>query len=63
MNRWSIRLDSGDLAFLSRQARKMLDEAGFPNAKIFASGDLDEEVIWDLKARGAAINVWGVGTR
>ena len=44
-------------------ARKMLDEAGFPNAKIFASGDLDEEVIWDLKAQGAAINVWGVGTR
>lgn len=58
-----IRLDSGDLAFLSRQARKMLDEAGFENAKIFASGDLDEEVIWDLKAQGAAIDVWGVGTR
>ena len=58
-----IRLDSGDLAFLSRQARRMLDEAGFPNAKIFASGDLDEEVIWDLKAQGAAIDVWGVGTR
>ena len=58
-----IRLDSGDLAFLSRQARTMLDEAGFPNAKIFASGDLDEEVIWDLKAQGAAIDVWGVGTR
>ena len=57
-----IRLDSGDLAFLSRQARKMPDEAGFPNAKIFASGDLDEEVIWDLKAQGAAISVWGVGT-
>lgn len=58
-----IRLDSGDLAFLSRQARRMLDEAGFPKAKIFASGDLDEEVIWDLKAQGAAIDVWGVGTR
>ena len=58
-----IRLDSGDLAFLSRQARVMLDDAGFPNAKIFASGDLDEEVIWDLKAQGAAIDVWGVGTR
>lgn len=58
-----IRLDSGDLAFLSRQARIMLDEAGFPKAKIFASGDLDEEVIWDLKAQGAAIDVWGVGTR
>ena len=58
-----IRLDSGDLAYLSRTARKMLDEAGFPNARIFASGDLDEEVIWDLKAQGAAIDVWGVGTR
>ena len=58
-----IRLDSGDLAFLSRQARRMLDEAGFPNAKICASGDLDEEVIWDLKAQGAAIDVWGVGTK
>ena len=58
-----IRLDSGDLAFLSRQARKMLDEAGFPNVKIVASGDLDENVIWDLKAQGAAIDVWGVGTK
>lgn len=58
-----IRLDSGDLSYLSRTARKMLDDAGFPNARIFASGDLDEEVIWDLKAQGAAIDVWGVGTR
>lgn len=58
-----IRLDSGDLAFLSREARRMLDEAGFPNAKIVASGDLDEEVIWDLKAQGACIDVWGVGTK
>lgn len=58
-----IRLDSGDLAFLSREARRMLDEAGFPDAKIVASGDLDEEVIWDLKAQGACIDVWGVGTR
>ena len=58
-----IRLDSGDLSFLSRQARRMLDEAGFPNAKICASGDLDEEVIWDLKAQGAAIDIWGVGTK
>ena len=58
-----IRLDSGDLAFLSRQARRMLDEAGFPDAKICASGDLDEEVIWDLKAQGAAIDIWGVGTK
>lgn len=58
-----IRLDSGDLAFLSRQARRMLDEAGFQSAKICASGDLDEEVIWDLKAQGAAIDIWGVGTK
>ena len=58
-----IRLDSGDLAFLSRQARRMLDDAGFPNAKICASGDLDEETIWDLKAQGAAIDIWGVGTK
>ena len=58
-----IRLDSGDLAYLSRQARKMLDAAGFTKARIYASGDLDEKVIWDLKAQGAAIDVWGVGTR
>lgn len=57
-----IRLDSGDLAYLSKEARKMLDAAGFPNAKIVASSDLDEEVIWDLKAQGAAIDIWGVGT-
>ncbi len=58
-----IRLDSGDLAYLSRTARKMLDDAGFPKAKICASGDLDEEVIWDLKAQGACIDIWGVGTK
>ena len=58
-----IRLDSGDLAYLSKQARRMLDEAGFPNAKIFASSDLDEEVIYSLKNEGAKIDVWGVGTR
>lgn len=58
-----IRLDSGDLAYLSRECRRMMDEAGFSNAKVFASGDLDEELIWDLKAQGAAIDVWGVGTR
>ena len=57
-----IRLDSGDLAYLSKKARKMLDEAGFPNAKIVASSDLDEETIWHMKAQGAAIDVWGVGT-
>ncbi len=58
-----IRLDSGDMAYLSRKSREMLDAAGFPDAKICASGDLDEEVIWDLKAQGACIDIWGVGTR
>lgn len=58
-----IRLDSGDMAYLSRKSREMLDAAGFPNAKICASGDLDEEVIWDLKAQGACIDIWGVGTK
>ncbi|MGI6003831.1 MAG: nicotinate phosphoribosyltransferase [Christensenellales bacterium] len=58
-----IRLDSGDLAYLSKQARLMMDDAGFPNAQICASGDLDETVIWDLRAQGAAIDSWGVGTK
>ncbi|MBE5817105.1 MAG: nicotinate phosphoribosyltransferase [Clostridiales bacterium] len=57
-----IRLDSGDLAYLSKEARKMLDNAGFPNVKIVASNDLDEDTIWDLKAQGAKIDTWGVGT-
>lgn len=58
-----IRLDSGDLAYLSREARKMLDEAGFPDTVICASGDLDENLIRDLKLQGACINTWGVGTK
>lgn len=58
-----IRLDSGDMAFLSKEARKMLDEAGFPDAKIFASSDLDEYTIMHLKAQGAKIDSWGVGTK
>lgn len=58
-----IRLDSGDLAYLSREARKMLDQAGFPNTIICASGDLDENLIRDLKLQGACINTWGVGTK
>lgn len=58
-----IRLDSGDLAYLSKKARRMLDDAGHTDAKIFASGDLDETVIRDLKAQGAKIDVWGVGTK
>lgn len=58
-----IRLDSGDLAYLSKKARKMLDDAGYPNAIICASGDLDERSINSLKNQGAKINLWGVGTR
>jgi nicotinate phosphoribosyltransferase len=58
-----IRLDSGDLAWLSTQARKLLDEAGFPKAVIVASNDLDEHLIQSLKGEGAAIGVWGVGTK
>ena len=57
-----IRLDSGDLAYLSKKARKMLDEAGFEEATICASNDLDEYLIHDLKMQGAAIDSWGVGT-
>jgi len=57
-----IRLDSGDLAWLSVEARKILDAAGFPNAVIVASNDLDEHIIASLKEQGAMINVWGVGT-
>ena len=58
-----IRLDSGDLAWLSIQARRILDEAGFPQAAIVASNDLDEHIIESLKEQGARIGVWGVGTR
>src|SRR6266849_1713418 len=58
-----IRLDSGDLAFLSIKARKILDEAGFKDAVIVASNDLDEHIIESLKLQGATINVWGVGTK
>lgn len=59
----AIRLDSGDLAYLSQKARAMLDEAGFPDVKIVASNDLDEHIIAELKAQGARIDSWGVGTR
>ena len=58
-----IRLDSGDLAYLSIEARRILDEAGFADTAIVASNDLDEHVIASLKQQGAAITVWGVGTR
>ena len=58
-----IRLDSGDLAYLSKEARKMLDRAGFEKAIICASGDLDEYSIRSLKEQGARIDTWGVGTK
>ena len=58
-----IRLDSGDLAYLSKQAREMLDAAGHTDCKIFASGDIDEYIIASLKTQGAKIDVWGIGTK
>jgi nicotinate phosphoribosyltransferase len=58
-----IRLDSGDLAYLSIEARRMLDDAGFTDTKIVASNDLDEHTIASLREQGARIDVWGVGTR
>lgn len=58
-----IRLDSGDIAFLSKEARKMLDEAGFPATEIIVSNDLDEYTILNLKAQGARVDSWGIGTK
>ncbi len=58
-----IRLDSGDIAYLSKKARAMLDEAGFPDTVICASGDLDEHSIRSLKYQGAKIDLWGIGTK
>lgn len=58
-----IRLDSGDLAYFSKLARLMLDQAGFTDARIMASNELDEYVITSLKTQGAQINSWGVGTK
>jgi nicotinate phosphoribosyltransferase len=59
----AVRLDSGDLAYLSIEARKLLDAAGFTDTKILASNDLDEHLIESLKHQGAKISTWGVGTR
>ena len=59
---YGIRMDSGDLAYISKKARRMLDEAGFTDAVISASSDLDEHLIESLKAQGATITLWGVGT-
>jgi nicotinate phosphoribosyltransferase len=58
-----IRLDSGDLAYLSIEARKILDDAGLQETTIVASNDLDETIIQSLKDQGATINVWGIGTK
>ena len=63
INFLGVRLDSGDLAYLSKQVRKQLDAAGFPDAKIYASNDLDENTILNLKMQKAKIDVWGVGTK
>ena len=62
LKNYGIRLDSGDLAYLSKKARKMLDDAGFKDATITASNDLDEFLIASLKMQGAEITNWGVGT-
>ncbi|MDY3918882.1 MAG: nicotinate phosphoribosyltransferase [Candidatus Limivivens sp.] len=62
LQNYGIRLDSGDLAYMSKQARKLLDAAGFEDAYISASSDLDEYLIDSLKAQGAKITSWGVGT-
>ena len=58
-----IRIDSGDLVFLSREARKMLDQASLSNVKIVASNDLDEAAIADIRSQGGCVDIWGVGTR
>lgn len=59
----AVRLDSGDLAYLSKQVRAALDAGGFGRTKIIASSDLDEQIIQDLKLQGAPIDIWGVGTQ
>jgi nicotinate phosphoribosyltransferase len=58
-----VRLDSGDLAYLSKEARRILDDGGFPDATIVASNELDEHVIQSLKQQGAQVGLWGVGTK
>lgn len=63
INFQGVRIDSGDMAYLSKRVRTMLDEAGFPEAKIFASNGLDEKMIQNLKMQGAKIDVWGIGTK
>ena len=63
INFLGVRIDSGDMAYISKRVRKQLDEAGFPNAKIYASNDLDEKTVLNLKMQNAKIDVWGIGTK
>jgi nicotinate phosphoribosyltransferase len=58
-----VRLDSGDLAYLSREARRMLDTAGFPQVKIVASNEIDEQVIAAIRSDGGRVDIFGIGTR
>ena len=63
INFLGVRIDSGDMAYMSKKVRQQLDEAGFTKAKIYASSDLDEKTILNSKMQGAKIDVWGIGTR
>lgn len=63
LKNYGIRLDSGDIAYLSKRARKMLDEAGFEDAIIAASNDIDEEILMSLKDQGCRVDAWGIGTK
>ncbi|MBY5033687.1 nicotinate phosphoribosyltransferase [Streptococcus gallolyticus] len=63
INFLGVRIDSGDMAYISKKVRQQLDNAGFPEAKIYASNDLDENTILNLKMQKAKIDVWGVGTK
>lgn len=63
INFLGVRIDSGDMAYLSKKVRKMLDDAGFKDAKIYASNGLDEKTIQNLQMQGAKIDVWGIGTK
>ena len=63
INFLGVRIDSGDMAYISKRVREQLDEAGFTEAKVYASNDLDEATILNLKMQKAKIDVWGVGTK
>lgn len=63
INFMGVRIDSGDMAYLSKKVRQMLDDAGFKDAKIYASNGLDEKTIQNLQMQGAKIDVWGIGTK